>query len=243
MPAEISDLRSPYRLAALTDGAGYRVASLKLSQPNLFTRIGSLGDLVVKVPSDRGTADFAKYVKREVYDSEDIRQNEEMERFQNLNQALRKFPSFLVTRSQFGDDFAHFLVVYRIQHARLEASSLVGVPETRFVVLQWAVWLFGTRSTPAIIQQRIRGVCLFDMVEPMDGVFLPQYSHLRTRLKRQLEPLVESKIAIHIDWNIQNFIWREADNRLYYVDSKPTTIAAKWTVEHNLASLRETFLS
>ena len=81
------------------------------------------------------------------------------------------------------------------------------------------------------------------MVEPMEGVFLPQYSHLRSQLKSQLTPLVNSTIRIHIDWNIQNFIWQEATESLYYVDSKPTTLVSKFSVEHNLSSLREVFLA
>ena len=81
------------------------------------------------------------------------------------------------------------------------------------------------------------------MVEPMEGIVLSRYSHLRPRLKRQLLPLVESAIGRHIDWNIQNFIWQEEAERLYYVDSKPTTLASKFGVDHNFSSLREVFLA
>jgi hypothetical protein len=81
------------------------------------------------------------------------------------------------------------------------------------------------------------------MVEPMEGVFLSKYSDLRPQLKRQLAPLMESPVSIHIDWNIQNFIWQETEQRLYYVDSKPTTLASKFSVDHNLSSLRDVFLT
>jgi len=243
MTTKLSELPSPLRLSDLTDGVGYRVPSLNLSQPNLFTRLGSLGELIVKVPSDRGRTDFAKFVKRGVTDPEDIRANEELERFENLEQALHRFSSFAITRASFGDDVAHFLLVHRLQLARLEAAGLVSLPQTRFVVLGCSRWLFGMYLTPAIVQERIRGIRLFDVVEPMEGVFLSQYSHLKSQLKGKLQPLVDSKISIHIDWNIQNFIWQEATERLYYVDSKPTTMASKFSVDHNLSSLRETFLA
>ena len=75
------------KLSDLTDGAGYRVPALKLNQPNLFTRLGSLGDLVLKVPSHRGATDFEKFVRRETTDPQDIRRNEELERFENLDKA------------------------------------------------------------------------------------------------------------------------------------------------------------
>jgi hypothetical protein len=63
-----STLVPPFSISAITDGAGYKIRSLHLSRPNLFTRIGSLGDLIVKVPSDRGQRDFAAYVKDRMTD-------------------------------------------------------------------------------------------------------------------------------------------------------------------------------
>ena len=242
MASKLTQLTPPFRLTALTDGKGYQVPSPRLSQPNLFTQLGSLGDLVVKVSSKRGRADFDKYVKRGKSDPQDIRSNEELERFDNLGRAIERFPEFADTRTAFGDDVVHFLIVHRMQHARLQDAQLVAVPDTRFVVLGWPRKLFGTHLAPAILQQRIRGSRLFDMVEPMEGVFLSRFSHLKQLLKEQLSPLVESALRNHIDWNIQNFILEAETNRLYYVDSKPTTLAAKWSTEHNLASLRDTFL-
>lgn len=242
MRRKFIDLVLPVKLAELFDGEGYQVPHLKLGQPNLFTRIGSIGNFVVKVPSKRGWGDFSKYVKNEESDPEDIRFNEELERFINLRKAIQRFPEFEKTLDSFGDDVAHFLLVYRLQHERIRNANLIGFPNARFIVLVWPRWLFGKHSMPAIVQQRIQGVRLFDMVEPMEGVFLSQYSHLKTKIRHQLEKLVDSVIHKHIDWNIANFILEEGTNKLFYVDSKPSTLAAKWTVEHNLSSIREVFL-
>lgn len=228
-------------LSDFVDGCGYRVSSLKLSQPNLFTRLGDLGDLVVKVPSPRGRSDFQKYVKQEKVDPQDIRQNEDLERFGSLSRALEHYPGFQHTRSKFGGDIAHYLVVYRLQYDRIREARLVSIPETRFIVLSWPRRFFGWHSAPVIVQERISGIRLINMVEPMEGTFLAQYSELRPKLQVQLEPLVNSSIGIHIDWNIRNFIWQESEERLYYVDNKPTTLAAKWGVDRNLSSLREAF--
>ena len=49
-------------------------------------------------------------------------------------------------------------------------------------------------------------------------------------------------LLTHIDWNIQNFVFREADQRLFYVDLKPTTFVATHSNEHNLKGIREYFV-
>ncbi len=46
----------------------------------------------------------------------------------------------------------------------------------------------------------------------------------------------------HIDWNIQNFVFREKDARLFYVDMKPTTFVAKESNEQNLKGIRDYFV-
>ena len=242
MSAKLPELTSPFSLTDLTDGAAYQFPSLKLNQPNLFTRIGSLGALVVKVPSDRGNADFKKYVRDGETDPQDIRANETLERFENLDKALQRYPAFSATKTSSGDSIAHFLVVHRLQHSRLEPCPHVAVPPTRFIVLARRRWLFGPYITPAIVQQRMPGIRLFDMVDPMEGVFLSQFSRLKPKLRHHLEPLMNSDISIHIDWNIENFVWDEQATKLYYVDSKPTTLASRFSVEHNLASLRDLLL-
>ena len=242
MKPTLIKLLPPLRLEELEDGKGYLVPSLQLGQPNLFTRIGFLGDIVVKIPSARGVSDFDKYVRRERSDPEDIRYNLELEKFDNLGQAIEHFPEFSITRSKFGNKVSHFLIVYRMQHARLQEAQIVQVPATRFIVLAWPRKLFGIHIVPAILQKRIKGLSLFDMVDPMEGVFLPEFLHLKALIRDQLAPLVESTLLNHIDWNIQNFVLEDETNCLIYVDSKPTTLAARWTTEHNLKGLRETFL-
>lgn len=199
--------------------------------------LGSLWDLVLKVPADRGRTDIDKYVRRGLTDPQDIRRNEKLERFQNLERTTERFPEFKATRESFGEQCPHFLLVHRFQRARLREVEVVGLPDSRFVVPAWPRWLFGLHTAPVIVQQRIPGVQLCDMVEPMDGVFLSRYFHLRPQLKRQVAPLVESAISIHIDWKIQNFIWQEVEQRLYHVHSKPTTLGSKFSVDRNLTSL------
>jgi hypothetical protein len=52
----------------------------------------------------------------------------------------------------------------------------------------------------------------------------------------------DSNLVNHVDWNIQNFVFREPDQRLFYVDLKPTTFVAIQSNEHNLKGIREYFV-
>ena len=61
-------------------------------------------------------------------------------------------------------------------------------------------------------------------------------------ISAQLERLLDSRLLNHIDWNIKNFVFRESDERLFYVDMKPTTFVATHSNEHNLKGIREYFI-
>ncbi len=240
--SSMTQMDSPLTLGSISDGKGYIIPALTLTQPNLFTRIGESGEVIIKVPSKLGLKDFKKFVKTEIADPQDIRSIEPLERFTNLDQALVKFSEFTSTREAFGDDIAHFLAVHRMQYERLKTANLIRVPETRFVVLAWKEGSGEMRHSPAIVQEKVPGVALWDMVNRWSGKFKPQYADLRDKIRDQLLPLINSDISIHIDWNIKNFVWNPSENRLYYVDSKPSLMASKSSVEHNLASVREVFI-
>ena len=59
---------------------------------------------------------------------------------------------------------------------------------------------------------------------------------------QQLGNLLDSPLLAHIDWNIKNFVFRERDERLFYVDLKPTTFVAAGGNERNLKAIREYFV-
>ena len=46
----------------------------------------------------------------------------------------------------------------------------------------------------------------------------------------------------HVDWNIQNFVFRATDQRLFYVDVKPTLFVGAESNEQNLKGIREYFV-
>ena len=240
----VVELTSPYSITKISDGGIYKVNAIKLKKPNLFTQIGYLKELVMKVPSDRGRTDFAKFVKLGLTDPEDIRSPEGLECFENLEEALRVYPEFATVCNIFGGNVAHYLVVHKIQYERLlKSTQLISIPKTRFIVLTQSCRSSEIYATPAVVQEHIRGIRLFDMVNNILGKISYRYRHLKRELRDEIEPLVNSDISIHIDWNIQNFVWNKTTKRLYYVDCKPTLLVAKFSVNDNLAAIRKVFLS
>jgi hypothetical protein len=177
-------------------------------------------------------------------DPEDVRGIEELESFEKLDTALQIYPEFTHIRNILGSNVAHFLIVHLVQYSRLKSAHLIAIPRTRFIVLTWPKSRRSAEinAEPAIVQERITGVRLFDMVNPQTGALLRRYKHLRHQLREQTTPLLRSNISIYIDWNIQNFVWNESEKCIYYVDNKPTMLASKFSVNHNLNSLLEMFV-
>ena len=238
--AESLDAHAPLlHVEKFKDGGIYNISHLEFSKPNLFTEMAFLGNVFVKIPSDKGVSDFLKYIKLEISDPMDVRRNEPLEEFGNLDQALEQFPEFKNIRDQLDPDTAHWLVVYALQYRRLQRSNLVSLPKTRFIVLERPFLFFWKQYTPAIVQETIDGLPLWDMVDTQEGVFLPTWERSKGTFREQLAPLMNSDMRNHIDWNIKNFVWNYASRRFYYVDLKPSTLASKFSFEHNLASLRQ----
>ena len=48
-----------------------------------------------------------------------------------------------------------------------------------------------------------------------------------------------SSLCRHINWYPENFIWSEQERKLYYIDSKPSTMLGKDVDDRSLRNLRE----
>lgn len=193
-----------------------------LYKQNWFMLMLDLGSIMIKFPSEIGIADFRRIVKDEGYNNS-VRENDELERFANLANALKNYPDFEAVHERLGDEFVHMLVVFRIQYDRLRASGLIGVPDARFV----AAWDGGLNFSVAIVQEKIQGVALTEMVDLRSGEFIDEYEPMRSAFRQQLKNLADSKLACYIDWNPSNFVWQSQRRCLYYVDSKPSHLAGK----------------
>src|SRR5579863_7262073 len=102
----------PYSVHELCDGGAYVFPRLKFSQTNLFLRIACADELLIKMPSARGQADYHRFVRLREQNPEDQRAPEEAEFFERLERTLENFPA-LVPLLAVDPALAHYLTVYK----------------------------------------------------------------------------------------------------------------------------------
>jgi len=242
MSANLTKLERPFDIEQFEDGGAYALPKLDFFRTHLFAEIAAIDAVVIKTPSERGSHDFDKYVKGEQGDSDDIRPIEEDEKWTSLMDMCQSFPAIGRLVRAFKPDYVYYLFVHKLQQERLRKRKLLALPETRFVIIQQPALRFFSSTSPAIVQQRISGTRLWDMYDHDNDCLDSAYGHLIPVLDAQLRPLLDSELRDHIDWNIQNFVFNEAEQRLYYVDTKPSLLFAKSHNEHNITGIRNKFL-
>jgi hypothetical protein len=232
-------LRRPLSIDAVRDGGVYTLQVRSLPQTNLFLRVGRIDDVFVKVPSKQGREDYRKYVREGQPTVADVRPLEEAERYENLEPGLQRFPD-LGTLARADRETAHYLIVHKLQHERLSKAQVVATPLTRFAAMR-SGWLLSGLE-PLIVQECIEGRTLWEMFDFETLDVVPECRPFLPSISRQLSALLDSTLVAHIDWNIKNFVFRERDERLFYVDVKPTTFVGRHGNEHNLKGIRDYFL-
>ena len=229
------------------DGGHYSLpGSLSQEQTNLFFNVARAGDLFIKVPTDRGLGDYRVFIRDEQVTEADIRPLEGAERLEQLDQAIERLP-WLASIADADRECAHYLAVHWLQYDRLRARGIIGIPESRFGVYvaraEPQARDEGRGPNPAIFQQRVPGATLWEMFD-FDALRIrPAWTPFKATIAAQLQVLLESGLADHVDWNIKNFVFHGAEQRLYYVDSKPTIFVASGSNEQNLAGIRKHFLA
>ena len=213
--------------------------STPLRQTGLFLRVGRIDEVYVKVPSKRGQDDYRDFVRDAKPSASDIRALEDAERYDALDSALRQFPP-LAASGVADRELLHYLAVHQLQHERLRDADVVAIPPARFGFLRSGRLI--RKLEPAMFQQRVDGSTLWEMFD-FDAleVTRPWWPHLPA-ISGQLGKLLDSPWVSHIDWNIQNFVFRQSDQRLFYVDMKPTLFLAAESNAHNLQGLRDYFI-
>jgi hypothetical protein len=93
-----------------------------------------------------------------------------------------------------------------------------------------------------MFQERVRGVTLWSMFDFEGDRMLPKWQPFLPAIGGQLWELLEANLIEHIDWNIKNFVFDEREERLFYVDLKPTVFVARRGNEQNLQGIRDHFL-
>jgi hypothetical protein len=238
---KVKSLRRPLSIDCFHDGGGYTFSTPPLIQTNLFLRVGCIDDLYIKIPSERGLAEYRKFLKLAQSHPQDVRPLEEPERFERLQDTLKTLPD-LASLTSVSTELAHFVAVHKLQYERLRTQDSVKIPEARFGTLQFKEWGFFRRFEPALFQERICGTTLWAMFDFIALSILPRWRPLLSTISAQLSGLLDSGLSHHIDWNIQNFVFDEEAGRLFYVDLKPSTFVAKQANDENLRGIRRYYI-
>ena len=220
-----------------------------------YSRVLMTGPVVIKLASSYGKEEYEKYVVGETPDDDAIRGNEFLERKVNFWELVDAYPAFKNCPAEYGWLHTHWLLVHRLQYDRLRknAATAPAIPEARFVFLSKRRFLLSPSVKPALVQQQVEGVTLWEMIDHgaieraggrwPDQIFVKdEYQSLLPNLAKQLRPFTSGEVAQHINWHIGNFIYDVQPGRLYYIDIKPSTIFGRWRNEKNLRNIKRDFL-
>jgi hypothetical protein len=236
---------------AIGDGGLYRWPAGGSEIPSIsdepYSTVKCLDHVVCKLPTFHGLEEYNKYVVREQTDGDAIRRNEDIERTENFDGLLAKYPRFREATIAFGAEKVHWLLLQVLQYDRL--SAVIKIPETRYCFFSRRGFIL-TSIYPGLIQERVRGISLWDMIDhqlvhqdPERHCFVKQeYEPLVPYVRSQLNRLAAPSFSCHVNWHIKNFVFDQRTNVLYYFDLKPSSIFGRWRNERNLKSLRRDFL-
>jgi hypothetical protein len=225
----------------IEDGGTYAFPAVQLVETGLFHRVGCIGELFIKVPSARGLDDYRRFAKLAVRHEEDVRSVEEAERWERLEDTLEVFPG-LKPLLRVGSEVAHYLAVHKLQYERLRAQTAVLIPRAKFGVLQSTHRYVFRHLEPALFQEKVPGMTLWDMFDFNQNRVYPNWREFLPGISVRLSALLDSSLLNHIDWNIKNFVFDATQDCLFYVDMKPTTLLSRSSNETNLKGLRLHFV-
>lgn len=239
-------LERPLKIDSFVDGAAYRLPPAEFVQHNLFLRVAVVDDVIIKLPSQRGWGDYLKFVKNGERDPDEIRPNEDLEEYSKCDRLASRFPEFATSSATFKAEHVHYLLVSRFQHERLMGQQSFAIPASRFVM---AVEVDSTEPQPAIVQQRVDGVSLSDMVDG-HGEVKSQFRPGLSSISRKIESVLGSRwlpwrrgpLRNHIDWNIENLIFDAETETLFYIGSLPSTFFNRSHNKINIRGIRTTFI-
>jgi hypothetical protein len=144
--------------------------------------------------------------------------------------------------TRISSELAHYLAVHKLQYERLRKQAAVQIPEARFGALCSVRHKILRRFEPLMLQARIPGTTLWKMFDFSALRVLPAWRPFLPAISARLSELLTSPVVNHIDWNIQNFVFDETTESLFYVDLKPTTFISRASNEHNLKGIRDYFV-
>jgi hypothetical protein len=261
-------IHEPLEIERFVNGFCYDLPSLSFGVPNTDTAVAEKDDVFIKKPSPRG----ADYHRNFIYEKDlraygtdywrgdsPVRSCTEAEASHNLEDALNQYPDLKSTLDSYRNWHAylspeefrvilHYLVLHRMQYERLVVLGSIGIPRARFVFLhdvETKKALFSRKVTvehsvtPAIVQERIDGISLWNMYSSYIQDIVPEWQERMPAIAAELRRIINMN---DFDWNPNNFLYREKDSRLFYIDSKPTIFAGRVNNDHNLQLFKRFFL-
>jgi hypothetical protein len=203
------------------------------------------------MPTRHAIAEYKRFVVREEPDSDAIRLNEAIEKPRNFCELVERFRDFRDCSPQFGSTMTHWLLLHRLQYARLREipEGSFRIPEARFVFLARRSAFGRVSTSPCLVQEHVSGIGLADMLGTAnDDYGNEQVSYIQREYERFLpgigvaiRSVAESKWTDHINWYIRNFLFTPSTGALDYIDLKPSTIFGKHRNDLNLNALMRDF--
>jgi len=241
------DLHS--RIDALSDGEVYALPrSFTFELGNLLFERAVSDHLVVKIPSrvsrDRhscgGWRDYLRHIRDGVTDPGWERKPDDDECWARRDRLFDRYSALKKLCADHQEETVHFLAIHKLHHDRL--SRVIRVPKTRFVIGSRPIW-FGLYRTkwPVIIQQRVPGVPLWEMIDQKTGAggLKSEWERYREPIRQHLRILLHSQVDA--DWSPENFVFDSETQTLYYVDVKCGAMMPAASNSHNFPLIKQDF--
>jgi len=221
------------------DGLAYELPNPEFSYDDTmaYSRVAIMEKIVVKLATSAG---FSEYKNSLQVNGKPLK-FKEVENNKSYTILLEKYPELGIVRREFGGLRLHFLLEHRAQYDRLQQQDFVVIPKARFVILLKRMVGLLSYWQPAVIQSKVSGITLWDMIAHENRSMRPEYTCYHKMISEQLLPLAKSELAPHINWNIKNFIFNETTGKLHYVDSKPSAMIDQLRNRQNLRNIKKDF--
>ncbi len=221
----------------IKDGVTYELSKLKFQNTgNVFSQIAYTRSLVIKKPRYAWMRNFRYSVIDPFYDG--VRVANAMER--NIVALLDEFPEFDVIQNS---KHAHFLMVHKLQYQRINETTNIQIPTSRFILVIGHSFLLKKKLYPVIVQEKVKGIPLIEMFNQNTESIKPQYIEFLPTINPILRDLMESRLRDQFNWYIGNFLYNPDTKVISYVDPKPSCLFSEAENEQNIQGLRKVFFA
>jgi hypothetical protein len=154
------------------------------------------------------------------------------ENYNNLKNIFKKNKDLVDTGNTYGisEDNIFWIINMRYNYNILKKLFPCEIPDSKFALVHLAGF---EEPKFAVIQKIINGITLWDLYNNED-----EFKRRRPYIKNKIKKFIYCK---YIDLNIKNFIITDK-NEVYYIESKPTYLSAKYANKINRRGIKEVLL-